>query len=874
MNFQRQTIVVESKLAYRTQRLGAASEGVHGIEVLTLPLLAARLAGGFCRPADDTLLVASIGRALDLGGFEEFEEARVRPGMARAVLSTLGRVWAAGVDLSASPGPRMRDLLLIETRIREDLPTGVLLPVDLVNAALSRVQHATALIGRLHLHRIPDVDANWRPLLSALSAEIDVTWEVAGFRDRSWFQGKITTLPTPEPQNILCEVCADPRSEIVEALRWARNLLSSGSVRASEIGMVAADTGTWDDHMLVLAMDAELPVHFAGGVSALSTQAGQACAALGDALMNGLSIDRVRRIGRLSPYLKENLPANWATFLPADASMLEVKQWEAALGSPAIESIAAILLPAIRILSAGPSAAEKAAGLLLNGKSLGLWREALRLAPPAAIEITLGSLRISDERDPGNSIVWASASQMVGAPRPFMRLVGLSSGSWPRMNVEDPLLPDHLVDKRKLTPFPRVEKDRLAFQVLVGHPGAQITVSRSRRSASGSFLARSALCTSAFVEVPRLRTRVPEHAFSEGDRLLARPEDATLIPRFSSASQCWINWSSGTKVTAHDGMLRRDHPTIERAIGRVQSATALRQLLRDPLGFVWQRALGMRAPELDLQPLRLDAATFGELVHELLRFAVDTLEPQPGLVHASLNEIDDALDRATASVKDRWPLLKAVPPRVLWHDTLAEARRRAYRGLTLDKRFGQGTRSWSEIPFGENESASASPWSPQQEVIVGASGLRLRGRIDRIDVKPDGRAVRISDYKTGRPYSEGEVVIAGGAEIQRALYATAIRQLMPDVADIISRLVFLDSVEIPFELRDEELDQAEKTVAGFIDVAVALLRAGAAHPGPDAYSPFNDYKLALPANLDGYRNRKSEDFNERQSALVALWSRP
>ena len=75
------------------------------------------------------------------------------------------------------------------------------------------------------------------------------------------------------------------------------------------------------------------------------------------------------------------------------------------------------------------------------------------------------------------------------------------------------------------------------------------------------------------------------------------------------------------KITAHDGLLNSGHPVIEAAITRAHSATSLRRMLTDPLGFVWGYALGWKPPSplSQEEPLALDNPTYGILVHELLR---------------------------------------------------------------------------------------------------------------------------------------------------------------------------------------------------------------------------------------------------------------
>ena len=73
-------------------------------------------------------------------------------------------------------------------------------------------------------------------------------------------------------------------------------------------------------------------------------------------------------------------------------------------------------------------------------------------------------------------------------------------------------------------------------------------------------------------------------------------------------------------------------------------------------------AWAWRSLELDQQPLALSSATFGELVHELLRRTINSLEPAPGFGRASRAEIEVALEAAVDVVSDAWPLERAVPP--------------------------------------------------------------------------------------------------------------------------------------------------------------------------------------------------------------------
>jgi hypothetical protein len=62
---KRRVLVVDGPLAFRMRRVEAARGSVLGREVLSLPLLAARMAGGFRRFAERDLLAPAIAEALD-----------------------------------------------------------------------------------------------------------------------------------------------------------------------------------------------------------------------------------------------------------------------------------------------------------------------------------------------------------------------------------------------------------------------------------------------------------------------------------------------------------------------------------------------------------------------------------------------------------------------------------------------------------------------------------------------------------------------------------------------------------------------------------------------------------------------------------------
>jgi PD-(D/E)XK nuclease superfamily len=864
------------------RRLAAAHAGDSGLQIFTLPQLAARLVGGFVQPIAPEILEPAIQCAIGAKGFKELDRVCELPGITRAVARSLQKVWNADIDLAAAErgaAPRLLDLAVIEERLRAQLPPATLLPRDLRSAALARVDRAPVLVGPLRIEGVPWIAPLWRPLLNALCKIVAVEWEVPAIAETSWFAGAAKPVALNETLDKADIVsCADPHHEVVEALRWVRKLLSMKLAKPSEIAVSAAAPGTWDEHFLALTANTGLRIHFTHGVPALSMRDGQRCAAVADVLVRGLSEQRMRRLVALCTgegTQLDRLPSGWLGALPRGASLFGLDDWERVLGGLQIDGcpiqVGPVLLPLLRVLAKGPGVALEAGELLLRRRSKTIWQTALRAAPAHAIELTLQNIRLADESDPGDSVVWGPTAHLAAWPRPWVRLLGLTSGRWPRSESDDAILPDHIVPANELDPDPLPQTDRRCFSIIVGTASGGLAVSRSRRNAQGNRLGASPLISGGPKESALARVRVPEHAFSEADRLMARPAEAAALSGIKSASQCWRNWHvSG--VTAHDGQFRASHPAILRALGRTQSPTSLHSLLRGPLGFVWKYGLGWWAPTEPEQPLTITPEALGKLVHELLRRAVDTLEAAPGLVGASADQIESAVHGAAEIVREQWPLEQPVPPRLLWTNTVRHAAQIAVAALRFGETREADTQSWTEVPFGGGSPVRAErplPWDPALAVEIPGTGIRIQGTIDRLDLRRVPSAVRVTDYKTGACPPKAElIIIRGGAELQRSLYALACRQLLPDCAHIVARLLYLAGE--PREVRLQDLDAALQQISEFAALACAFLTRGVALPGQDADAAQNDLRLAMPAS-PSYLRRKRSAFAKAAGRLAGFW---
>ena len=878
----RRTIVVPSRLAWHEERFRAAEQNALGLQILTPPQLAGRLAGGFLEAASRDTCHMLVRDALADLKFAELEQLREMPGAVKAICNTLMKVWDADLDLHAlaARAPRISDLARIEAYVRDHLPGGMMLQRELVSAAIANLKNAGCVLGPVTVCGFVFVAPCWRRLFLVLAGSTSIEWhsietlkEQLNWTQNSAIRAVVKPKRTPRQSSV---VCATPKHEVIEALRWARQLIVSGRAQPHEIAIVASATEDWDEDFRVLVADSQLPLHLVHGRSATSTFPGQQAGSLATVLLEGLSHDRVVRALRLlhnTPKLK-SLPSDWYTNLDPDAPLLKLGHWQVSLDKLAEEperpDFRPTLLPILDLLSKGAPAAEQVGEELLSGQARAIWRRALLDGPPEALMTTIGQVRVPDESDPNANIIWGPAHTVASAPRPFTLMLGLTSRHWPRQGREDALLPSHILDPALLEPASVTVQDRTHFAML-RDAADEIVYSRSRRDSEGRLLGTSPLAPSELASEHLQRSRIPQHAFSESDRLLARRQEFSETEKAKSAVACYRDWRS-LKITAHDGLLNSGHPVIEAAIARAHSATSLRRMLTDPLGFVWGYALGWKPPSplSQEEPLALDNPTYGTLVHELLRLTVASLESKGGFAAATRMQVESALAEAASQVALDWELTKPLPPSLLWQRTLTEARETALSALLWPLPKFKDQKTYVEVPFGGLEGGEDNaPWDRNALVAIPGSDLKLRGKIDRLDLDAKLTNARVIDYKTGRCPDE-EPGLKNGEELQRCLYAAAVKALLAQVTAVEAALLYPGPEGNLFSLSDPSVQTKE--LIRFLQLAEQLLRAGRSVFGTGAESRYNDLAFALPANAEGvYFSQKAAARDAMVGDLRGLW---
>jgi RecB family exonuclease len=216
----------------------------------------------------------------------------------------------------------------------------------------------------------------------------------------------------------------------------------------------------------------------------------------------------------------------------------------------------------------------------------------------------------------------------------------------------------------------------------------------------------------------------------------------------------------------------RDPRVLEELRARPWSASSLELWIACPARWFVERMLRPESPEPDPEPL-----TRGGLAHAVLRDTLEGLRERTGsarVTPARLGLARELLGEALARHRDEFPL-SARPERVPGARRRLEADLERYLAHAAGTATGsRGEESplepkWLELGFGFDDEEGGLP------ALDLGGGVRLRGRIDRIDVAPGGEAV-VYDYKGAR-VTPGARWIADG-KIQLALYMRAAERLL------------------------------------------------------------------------------------------------
>ncbi len=245
-----------------------------------------------------------------------------------------------------------------------------------------------------------------------------------------------------------------------------------------------------------------------------------------------------------------------------------------------------------------------------------------------------------------------------------------------------------------------------------------------------------------------------------------------LSPFFSRSLRAEARRWGEKKFTEFDGVLtsRESRAALERFLGKKESSfspTRLETYARCPYRYFLQTLLSL-APWEETDKLEaLSPIDRGALVHRILFLFFSRLKEE-----------------------NRFPL--AAQDRSYLNSMLMELAEKAFQEFAQEKATGypllwslEKSRILASLEgFVKTELKDLEGFEPaylEQSFncpfpLDGKGTIVLRGRIDRIDLSPDGRQARIIDYKTGYPQPIGDGEFKGGEALQLPLYLYAAGQ--------------------------------------------------------------------------------------------------
>jgi RecB family exonuclease len=257
-------------------------------------------------------------------------------------------------------------------------------------------------------------------------------------------------------------------------------------------------------------------------------------------------------------------------------------------------------------------------------------------------------------------------------------------------------------------------------------------------------------------------------------------------------------WSN--VLTAYDGLAWPLAPELvagldPRSAPRSMSASQLATYTRCGFQYLLRYVLGLEPALEPEERKRLEPLERGLLFHSVAERFLRALREREALpvldtpdMRAELAGIaDEALDELVAGSPPRF--------RVLWERERERFHELLRAWLRREALLAARARpAHFEIGFGVRRGVdSREPHSPEPlEIdIGGAQVLRVSGKIDRIDRRPDGTLV-LRDYKTGRAPRDDGRVFRGGAQLQIPFYVLAAERLWPEAPVVEAFLDYVD----------------------------------------------------------------------------------
>lgn len=438
------------------------------------------------------------------------------------------------------------------------------------------------------------------------------------------------------------------------------------------------------------------------------------------------------------------------------------------------------------------------------------------------------------EKFQGGGLFVGDVMNARGLSWPLVIVLGLVEKSFPRVVPEDPLLLDD-ERARVSTALPRklngYEEERLLFslaaaaareKLVLSYPRLEPATSRPRipsfllleHAGATSFKALEDKIRAGRGWVPLSVVRNVEEPLNEHEFDLAALDSLADKSRYlqhvssllaGGVKNARTRWREHA-LTAYDGVLSdaealkllRERFGLEKL---VISATSLEDFFGCPFYYFQKHVLGIEPWEEPEAAVSINALDLGSLYHAVLEEYYRS--GARDIVAIAGKHFREFERRGVTGYPTVWEIKKQI----------------VIEELTA---------------FVERGRAASAGWQPakfEEEFhgIVVAPPVRLRGKIDRLDLSDDKSRARVLDYKTGKlPRGVRDDSLAGGETLQLPLYILAAQQILPNVAVESARYLYftLRGGYRTITFSRSTLDNRRTELTGLLETASEMIRRG------------------------------------------------
>lgn len=460
--------------------------------------------------------------------------------------------------------------------------------------------------------------------------------------------------------------------------------------------------------------------------------------------------------------------------------------------------------------------------------------------------------------------------------RPHTFIIGLDDSRFPGAGIQDPLLLDS--ERRKLSPelvtaAVRLEQKLGDFTRLVARLRGKLTLSFCTRSVdddremfpSGPVLAAYRIISgnhdgdqSDFVAW--MAKQSPPASFAPHDQAgcLSGAEwwlwrlcgatpvhdpEALMLAHYPHLAQGRHATTERRRIefTEYDGRVEEAGPDLDptRSEHQVLSANRLQKIGKCPLMYFFEYGLDITPPDelKDDQTVWLDALAAGSLLHELFEKFIRELLVAERI--PSFKRDEARLHELLAAQIVRYRELYPVPGESVFQQQRARLEQAAMTFLREEERHcvREGSRPvYLEASLGMPAEEHSTPLDTLDPVTVNLTDqrqVRLRGRIDRVDLVGDGavKTFAIWDYKTGSTWGyKPEEPFQQGRILQPYLYVTMVTHRLRASVDPDATVTHFGFFFPGNKARGERITWTQETLAPGRDILeklVQIVRSGA-----------------------------------------------